>query len=383
MYQQIQNVTRGQSVGPTLRSVVLTYSPPDHGLSGVAEKLTDITFSITAPDGSEYLAATPVADTDLVINRVYFATFATQATDQLGWYTVNWTFTRPNGEVVTRPSKFRMLDEAHPLVYGPVQIQDLIDEGVPINSATITDGFDAAVAARKLEQAYRFVEQFCCRHFMPTVQSFSADGKGGRMLRLRQPIIHITKVCVDWWSYRRIDKCVDDGNCYDDLVIYNRHIRQCMNMPDDRNAPKIDYRGCDYPSMTYRNGRSRNRYNSPAALWSRFHDNQQNVHIEGVFGYTDPDGTLFGCTPEKIKEAVILLTMKELPGLWELTQGGSALATTGPIYQKKTFDQSITFAPLQFARDGQGSAYAGVITGDPRIDRILAQYRCPPAYGAV
>lgn len=382
MFQQLQHVTRGTSPGPSLKSVVLVYSPPDCDVSGVAEKLTNISFEVLDPTGALHTASTPVPDSDTVMDRVYFASFSTALTDALGWYRVRWTFTRPNGQVETRESKFRMLDEAHPLVYGPVQIQDLIDEGVPL--APAMGGFSMEVAARKLEKAYRFVENFTCRHFQPTLQSFAADGKGGRMLRLRQPIIHVTKVCVEHWDSYPALGCKDNGHCYDDLRIYNRHIRQCLMSPDDREAPKIDFDGCS--SLWGRRGtygRHSYRQNDPAAMFNRFPSYQQNVCIEGIFGYTDNDGTLYGCTPAAITEVTILLTMKDLPGLWAATDGGTAMTTTGPVYQKKTFDQSITFAPLQFAADGAGSAYGGVITGDPRVDRILAQYRCQPAFGAV
>lgn len=380
MLGQIQNVRRGASLGPVLKTVVLSYSPSDCESSGVAEKLSNISFEVIDPLGAVHTTSTPVTDTDLVCDRVYFATFTTELTDELGWYTVNWTFTRPNLEVVTKATKFRLLDEAHPLVYGPVQVQDLIDEGVPILPEI--GGFSPAAAARKIEKAYRFVESFTGRHFQPTLQKYSADGKGGRMLRLRQPIIHLTKMCRNNYGHYPAPGCTDNGHCYDGLKVYNRHIRQCLMSPDDREAPKIDFASCSSGPFSKRRSEI-GYYGDPAATWNRFADDQQNVWLEGIFGYTDPDETLYGCTPAAITEVVILLTMKDLPGLWEQTSGGTAMTTTGPVYQKKTFDQSITFAPLQFASDGAGSAYGGVITGDPRVDRILAQFRAPPCFGAV
>jgi hypothetical protein len=364
------DLLRGSVVGAALPKIFFGYQEPRPRIGGLLKELETLSFVVTAPGGGVHTPSTPVdVSTDLLAPGVYFAAFTTALGDALGTYTVTWTFTIDGGAPQTGTTKFRLLDEQYPLAEGYVQVEDMIAEGVPVQPGVAT-GFTGARLVARLDKASRFVEDFTHRIFCPTVMQLALDGRGGRMKQMEQPIVAIGQVEISAGIYESSDGILLDT----DLIIYNRHIRQSLRSPDDREDPRIEFFGGP--------GNYGQRRDGQVSYLNGFQDLPQNIEVDGVFGYTDPDGTAWGKTPEAIKEVVMLIAMQELEGLYTQTDGGTTGSAGGPVVSERTFDQSVEYANLVFAQDGAGSAYAGVITGDPRIDRILAMYSAPPELGS-
>lgn len=359
------DIIRGTTLGTGNQSVYFGYQEPRPTDGGLLKTLDSLSFTVTAPDGTAHTTSTVVdVSTDLVSPKLYFASFATVLGDQLGVYAVTWTFVVDGGAPITGTTKFTLRNEAYPLVDGYAQVEDLLAEGVPL--APALGGFTADRMAERLEASSRFVDDFCRRYFTPTPQELVVDGRGGRILQLQQPIIAMCKVGLMSPTF-----ILSDPTLYNDsLRVYNRHIRQNLRAPDDREDPRVELYGLRSPLISTRGPNS------------RFEDLPLNITLDGVFGYTDPDGTAWGKTPTRIREVVMRLAMKNLEGLWAASDNGSAIIPGGPIIAEKTFDQAIEYANLVFSQDGQGTAYAGVITGDPQVDRVLAQYRSPAYMGS-
>ena len=325
------------------------------GSNGLAPTLYSLEFSI-AKDGTEYLASTSVdVDNDVlgVSANTYFATFETDDADDVGDYLITWTFqVTTESDPETATSKFTLVDPAYPLVDGYAQVADMLAEGVPVGDET--GEIAASVVATKLAEASRYIERFCRQQFRPHFEEVSLDTRGKQKLIFEEPVIGL------------LDLSYEDGDALismDDYTyrVYNRHIRQGMVNPDDRNTPRVELTKC--------------------SRFARFLP--QQVFVDGFFGYTDPDGTIWGCTPAAIKECTMRLALRSIAPLYDPTTGGSSPQTSGPIQGEKTYDQSVTYANIIFAREGMGTAYVGYITGDPRIDQVLFQFKRPIALGTV
>ncbi|MCK9521469.1 MAG: hypothetical protein M0R76_00290 [Proteobacteria bacterium] len=97
-----------------------------------------------------------------------------------------------------------------------------------------------------------------------------------------------------------------------------------------------------------------------------------NVTAEGLWGYTEPDGTSEGCTPLEIRRACMLLALRSLPLLADDDSSGEA-RSRWRIIEERTRDQSYKLDP---------DSREAPLSGDPEVDAILARYRRPPGLGA-
>jgi hypothetical protein len=104
-------------------------------------------------------------------------------------------------------------------------------------------------------------------------------------------------------------------------------------------------------------------------VWPR---GQQNVTVQGIFGYTEPDGSPTGRTPELIRHATKLLVLRELPLLADIDAREDAQKRYR-LTSERTRDQSYTLEALRLH---------GAFTGDPAIDNILVAFARPPDFGA-
>lgn len=96
-----------------------------------------------------------------------------------------------------------------------------------------------------------------------------------------------------------------------------------------------------------------------------------NVEAEGLWGYTESDGTPEGRTPLEIRRACMLFVLRLLHPL-----AGSASTDARNrwrIIEERTRDQSYRL---------DGVRETGPFTGDPELDSILARYRRPLGMGA-
>ncbi len=236
-------------------------------------------------------------------------------------------------------------------------VSDLRGEGV-----TATDASDARLQ-QLIALASRYVERVTARFFEPRVQDLGVDGTGGRTLPLGHPIIGVEGVFIDSSPFTPGDLGVDPSV----YRVYNRHLTQGMLLPDDRDNPKLEFvHGSDLAGVRFE---AIGGTGLASLVWPR---GQQNVTVRGVFGYTEPDGSPTGRTPELIRHATKLLVMRNLPPLGNSDQREDAQRRFR-LTSERTRDQSYTLEALRLH---------GAFTGDPEIDNILVAFVRPPDFGA-
>lgn len=349
-------ILAGGSVGVDNPVVLFLYQEKRPvGSNGLTKALYSLSFRIDK-DGLEYIDDTTVdVDSDFIdtAGTIYYATFETDEDDSPGEYVVTWTYkVTEDAAEKTATTKFTLASSEYPLVAGYAQVSDLVAEGVPIGDE---DGeVSVTIAVSRLEEASKYVERFCHRKFYPHFEEVSLDSRKRSQLILDESLIAVSDL-----SYEADSELVSMGEYV--YRVYNRHIRQGLLNPDDRNAPRIELKeSCRFVRNT-----------------------PQQIFLDAVFGYTDPDGTVFGCTPGAIKECVLRLALRDLAPLYDPETGSTSTTKTGPVQAEKTYDQSVSYANVIFAREGLGTAYVGYVTGDPRIDQILFSYKRPVLLGTV
>lgn len=227
-------------------------------------------------------------------------------------------------------------------------VADLRAEGVTEAAAS-----DARIESL-IALAGSYIERMTGRFFEPRAQTLRLDGTGGRVLPLGQPIVSVEAVFVDSSPFSPGGAPVDPTS----YRVYNRHVTEGLLLPDDRDNPRIELLGCDEP------------FPGVGRLgWPR---GQQNVEVRGVFGYTEPDGSPTGRTPELIRHVVKLLVLRELPKMADLDRREEA-TKRWRITSERTRDQAYTI---------EASRLYGAFTGDPDIDTILVAFSRPPDLGA-
>lgn len=227
-------------------------------------------------------------------------------------------------------------------------IADLRAEGVTEAAAT-NARIESLIAL-----AGSYIERMTGRFFEPRPQTLRVDGTGGRVLPLGHPIISVDAVLVDSSPFSPGDLPIDPGF----YRVYNRHLTQGLLLPDDRDHPRIELVGGDEPFP----GLGR-------LAWPR---GQQNVEVRGVFGYTEPDGSPTGRTPELIRHVTKLLVLRELPLLTDTDRREDA-QRRWRLTSERTRDQAYTLDALRLT---------GAFTGDPEIDNVLFAFVRPADFGA-
>lgn len=238
-------------------------------------------------------------------------------------------------------------------------IVDVRDEGI-----AVADASDDRVA-RTLAKASRSIERITSRRFGQFYQQLELDGHGGKEILIGEPIIGIDQVQITWPGVN-----VSSPNVYgvDEVFVYNRHLTQNLFDPDDRNSPKIAFQRYNWDlgrEIEYR----------PTFPTYYFARGRQNVHLNGLFGYTEPDGSPTGGIPPLIQQVAMLIALR---GVLPRTSS-SAVAASRIILEERTRDQSVKYAkPGDVGESSQGPYY-----GDQEIDNILLMYSAPPGLGAV
>jgi hypothetical protein len=298
----------------------------------------------------------------------YVAEWPVPAVEPVGAHEVRWFFRLTvGGAELTSTEPFDVVESvsAGPFL-GYCTVQDLRDEGVP------TTGVGAktdAELARIIERSTQLIDVFTGRFFRPVPMQIRVDGTGGRELLLGHPIVSISEVRLVSSSFIDSEAQVVE---LDDLEIYNRHLGGLLN-PDDRENPRLSW--VEFDERLER---------LPFAAFdvhgvfepSRWPRGRQNVQITGIFGYTDPDGTPTGRTPDLISRACALLAIRDAEVLTSEDRFDARNAWR--LSKLKTRDQEIQWG-VPGSLGGRG---AGACTGDPEIDTILARYSRPPNFGA-
>lgn len=127
-----------------------------------------------------------------------------------------------------------------------------------------------------LDQATADIEAYTGRFFEPRNDTIDVDWRGSEDLLIHQEIIAIDEV-----SFVNTDGSTSGPLDVDDYVVFNRHVRQGLLRPDDREAPKISL---TFVSPGLFIGEDRRRLVQD--LLTR---RVQNMRLKGRFGYTDPD----------------------------------------------------------------------------------------------
>lgn len=208
------------------------------------------------------------------------------------------------------------------------------------------------------------IDRWLGRWFEPRALTIEISGTGKQSLGVEHPIVALASITT-----RNSGAPVDLAS----VRIFNRHIAGQVN-PDDRDAPRVAW-DQSYPVMVpigagYYGGATEN-----TSIWPR---GRANVEIVGVFGYTDPDGSFEGETPEGIRQAARLLALRELPKL--ANDDDRRDAREGyRLISERTREQS-------YQLEGRSSkAVAGDaagFTGDPDIDALLEAYVIPIRIGS-
>lgn len=295
----------------------------------------------------------------------YVAVWTPAVTEPIGTHLVRWFFklTAASPEQ-TFCEEFEVLPEVTASTStGYATIGELRAEGVTVAQA------DDARLQVLITRASRMIDRYTGRWFEPRSKVFLIDGTGARGLLLGPPIISISQVRL---LARDLGVSIQDLDLAD-VRIYNRHLTQELLDPDDRESPKLEFLSFDERyerDPVY--GRVRDLFHPQ--YWPL---GTQNVEITGIFGYTDPDGSPTGRTPEMITYACMLMVIRDLPQL--ASQRGVDARRAFAVTEYKTRDQSVKYA----SPDKLGSQGVGAFTGDPTIDNILAMYTRPPELGAV
>lgn len=243
-------------------------------------------------------------------------------------------------------------------------IQDLRDEG--FTTAALTD----ARAHQLLARATRYIEMFTGRRFVAEPRRMAVDGKGGPLLQLGEPICAIDPEGVRVLLEPFPLDATALPFARDSIRVYARHLTDRLVHPDDRENPKLEvFSAFDLPREANTLSRT---------VWPR---GSQNVIVDGVFGYTEPDGSPTGRTPELVRLAAMLLVRRELAGIGSATRGDVAAAAR--VTAERTRDQSVSYASPTSGGGRPGNPLLGAITGDPELDTLLVSFRRQHAFAAV
>jgi len=207
-------------------------------------------------------------------------------------------------------------------------VADLRAEGVTVAMAS-----DDRLASL-IEEAGSTIDRITGWFFEPRAQTFALDGRGNPSIEPPVPPIRLDRLAVGG---------TDLSLSVDDLLVVGAPVQPSFD------APRLTLRGC----RTFPCGRG-------------------NVTAEGLWGFTEPDGTPEGRTPLEIRRACMLLVLRSLPLLADDDSSGEA-RSRWRIIEERTRDQSYRLDP-----DSRTASF----TGDPEVDSILARYRRPCGLGA-
>lgn len=224
-----------------------------------------------------------------------------------------------------------------------------------------TTQFDARVLGL-IRMASRYVDRVTGRWFSPrtfgATNRFLMDGKESRTLHLEIPIIRLDKLFIENQGLLSGDLTEIDIAA---VRIYNRHLSG-MTQPDDRENPAISFIQTRILTVT-----AGGLFPPPR----KFPMGRQSVHLEGVFGYTDPDGTPLGETPALIRQATCRLVQRDIL----LDRDACAKLNVKQKYRIVSDKEGSTTIRLQ------NIWLKGALTGDAEIDSILMSYKRPPRMG--
>ncbi len=224
-------------------------------------------------------------------------------------------------------------------------VDDVRAEGVSVAQAA-----DARLLAL-LEEASRTIDQVCGWFFEPRTLSLKLVGRGTPTIEPPYPPIRLDKLAIG-----SFDLSLDPH----DLEVVGAPVHP----------------GFDGPRITLRHGRRFPKRDGTVPLGSQYAVLplllvDTLIEAEGVWGYTEYDGTPLGRTPVEVRRACILLVLRGVPPLGD--DAAWDARNRWRIVAEQTRDQRYQLAPIDTF---------GALTGDPEVDRILRRYKKPSGLGA-
>jgi hypothetical protein len=290
----------------------------------------------------------------------FVARWTPPATETIGRHAIRWLFQATAGALEqTAREEFDVLPEGSgSSPYGYALVSALREEGV-----TPTDAADARLA-RLILVASQYIDRVTGRFFEPRPMTLTVDGSGGRIQLLGQPIIAINSVKMFVGMYAEFGVLPVIPSFF---RVYNRHLTQGLLNPDDRDNPRLEF--FHWSDLLGVHSTPAGHLGLGSLVWL---PGVQNVVIEGVFGFTDPDGSPSGKTPELICHVTKLLVLREIPKITDVTRREER-QKRWRLTSERTRDQLYTLEALKLH---------GSFTGDPDIDSILVSYVRHPDFGA-
>ena len=178
-------------------------------------------------------------------------------------------------------------------------VADLRAEG-----ATVAEASDERLLAL-LDEATFLIDRVTGWFFEPRLATLRLDGRGTPSLELPVPPIRLDRLAVG---------DLELSLAFDDLVVVGAPVQP----------------GFDGPRLTLRHG-------------SRFPRGHGNVLVEGLWGFTEADGTAEGRTPLAIRRACMLLVLRSLAPLAD--DAAFDARSRWRVIEERTRDQSIKLSP--------------------------------------
>lgn len=281
----------------------------------------------------------------------YVAEWTVPVDESVGLHRIRWFFKLLSGSTEQQfEEDFQVLqDVAAASAFGYTTVSAMRAEGVTAAKAN-----DARLQ-KLINMASRYVDKVTGRFFEPRERVYTLDGQGAGMLFLQEPIIGVSRIRVGFAG----DFLGVQGVASDSYRVYNRHLSQGLERPDDRDDPRIALIAAELETTSVLLGG-----------FERWPLGHQNIEVTGVFGYTDFDGVINsqGKTPDLIELVTQKIVVRMLPKVAS-TDAAFDAAQGFRIKSLRTRDQTITY---------QDMILQGAFTGDPEIDTILAGYARPP-----
>lgn len=302
----------------------------------------------------------PCPDGDKLGTGHYVARWTAPVEEAIGTHEIRWFFRlTPGAPEQTFVEEFEVLSDAPSFAQeGYALVADLREEGV-----TPGDASDARLA-RLIGLASQYIDRVTGRFFQPRTMTLTLDGSGGRILPLGHPIIAVSSVKMFVGMFAQFGVLPVIPSFF---RIYNRHLAQGLLYPDDREDPKLEF--FHWSDLLGVHATPAGHLGLGSLVWL---PGVQNVIVEGVYGYTDPDGTATGKTPDLIRHVTKLLVLREIPKMTDLTRREER-QKRWRLVSERTRDQGYNLEALRLH---------GSFTGDPEIDNVLVQFVRPPDAGA-
>ena len=249
-------------------------------------------------------------------------------------------------------------------------VADVRLEGPPFNDAVT---YPDAWVEKKIDLASEQIESFTGNWFESIertgVSAIQVDGNRSNFLPLPFPIVYIDSITIIYEARYGADTSYEID--LTEVTVYNRHLTQGLVSPNDRKLPGIsidDFLGLPNDSL------------------STWPEGEQNVHLEGKFGWTSlafgatvgetvvgsqiPQSE--GVTPPLIERACMMLVRKYWPKMGDFHGMMSASKSIADITRIKVRDQEVNYS---VPKDNNSGVMIGGTTGDADVDRILLDFK--------